>query len=143
MTGSISVACKMPNGLKLRVFKPIQEFDDVVGGGKRPATIWKPYGDAVEIKGNAVPREQEKYFPTEYGFAITSNIDKDFWDVWLEQNKESDIVKNKIIFAFEKKADIQVESKKLESVRSGFEPLNKDKDHRVAAIGRVSKKTDE
>ena len=36
------------------------------------------------------------------GEALTPNVDADFFNKWLAQNKDSDVVRNALVFAFEK-----------------------------------------
>lgn len=38
---------------------------------------------------------------TENGYGITENVDKDFWDKWVEQNKNTDLYTSGSISAVE------------------------------------------
>jgi hypothetical protein len=35
------------------------------------------------------------------GYALTPNVSKDLWDAWLLENKDSAMIKNRLIFAYE------------------------------------------
>ena len=56
------------------------------------------------------------------GHGITE-IDKDFWDAWLAQNKETKLVKGGFIFAQETAEKAKSEAKEKRTNKSGTERL--------------------
>lgn len=120
----VTVACKLPAGLVLRGQKKVQEREAVLGGGVREFDVWRPTGAMVEILGTATPYGQAPKTLIIGGYALTHNVPKDLWDNWLEGNAEGSLVKNKIVFAYEKAADAQDAAKDHESTVSGFEPID-------------------
>jgi hypothetical protein len=98
--------------------------EPVLGGGTRETRIARVHGPELRIRGNTFPYGTVPSYHIVCGYAITENVDKSFWDQWLEQNRDHLAVKNKLIFAFEKLDDTVSEARKLETVKSGLEPLD-------------------
>ena len=104
-------------------------------------------GEPVTICGCAVyrgPGDPPPVAPIVGGYALTHNVDADFFSTWLEQNKDSDLVRNRLVFAHAKPDLATGQAKEQAEVRSGLEPLavpasgEKVKDPRVAkSIGSV------
>jgi hypothetical protein len=120
----VIVACKMPHGLILRVFRMEKTYEPVMGGGTREVDIARVYGTAVRIRGNTFPYGTVPNWQIVGGFAITPNVDKNFWDEWLEQNRELLAVKNRLIFAMPQLDSVVDEAKQMASLKSGLEPLD-------------------
>jgi hypothetical protein len=59
------------------------------------------------------------------GYAITEGCPREIWEGWLEQNKQSDLVKNQIVFAHRDRNSLINEVRKLAAVRSGLEPIDR------------------
>ena len=99
----VTVACKLRNGLILRTFAKHRIQMPVIGGGVRDVDEYRPDGRQFKINGNAAPYAQPLLdsegnpIEMEQSFALTREIPKAFWDLWLEQNKESAVVKNGLI----------------------------------------------
>lgn len=58
------------------------------------------------------------------GHGITENVDKEFFDKWMEMYKKSEMVKNGLIFANEKTASVKAEAIEKKDNPSGFEGIN-------------------
>ncbi len=127
MSGSVSVACKLPNGLALRVFQMIPHSELVMGGGTRETEIAVQVGDTVTLKGYAAPFGMAPNAPVAGGYAITSGVDADFWAAWLEQNATHPAVKNGLVFASERVDSVQKQAKEQAEIKCGLEPLDPDK----------------
>lgn len=123
MSGTVTVACKLPNGLLLRVFQMVDSNEPVMGGGWRDVKRAEPFGEQVHIKGYALPANMQGIGLHVGGYALTPNVDADFWELWLNQNRDADYVRNGLIFAHEKKADAIAESKEKAQVWDGMGPL--------------------
>jgi len=105
-TDTVTVACKLPNGLHL----------DVNGF------------DRVTIKGNALPfGESAVDYRIVGGYALTPGVPRDLWDAWLKDRTTMDIIVKGIVFAQEKPADVVAEAKNGAKVITGLEPIDPDK----------------
>ena len=128
----VTVACKVPNGIIMRAFEWQMEDVPVFGGGVKTQKVARPTGDQVLIHGPAFPFGEQPKCLIVGGFALTPNVDAEIWDIWLEQNKNSDLVKKNQIMAHEKQDDASGWATEHASVRSGLEGVNpatvKDKD---------------
>lgn len=126
MPGTVTVATKLPHGLILRVFTMVDQDEPVMGGGFRTVKTAKQLPKQVVLNGAAHPQDQAPTCLMVGGWALTPNVDKDLWDLWLEQNKDSDVVRNGLIFAHEKAGNAEAESKDKAKLKSGLERLDPD-----------------
>ncbi len=133
MAGTVSVACKLPNGLALRVFKMIPHSEPVMGGGTRETEIAVPLGETVVLKGYAAPFGMAPDAPVAGGYAITAGVDADFWATWIGQNAEHPAVKNGLIFAAERVDSVQKQAKEQTEIKCGLEALDPEKPMRGVA----------
>lgn len=123
----VTVACKMPNGLLLRLFR-WEEFDEpVMGGGSKTVRRAIETGERITLNGYAVPFGEIPEQQIAGGYGITHNVPADFWAEWLKQNGESDLVKNNIVFAHAKSADTVSQAREYKKQRSGLEPIDPNK----------------
>ncbi len=93
----ITVGCKLPHGLHLDV------------GAKR--VTLNGSNSSLVIGGHG----------------ITENVDKDFFEQWLAQNKDSAAVKGGFIFANEKTNNVKAEASEKKDNKNGFEAINPKK----------------
>jgi len=122
---TVSVACKLPHGLELRLFKPVKTFEPVLGGnGSREVLTHQPLPGSVQIAGNSHPQNHGPRSPIVGGFALTHGVPKDFWDQWYDANKDADMVRNGMIFAHTETRSTEAEAKEKEGLRSGMERLD-------------------
>lgn len=123
-TETVTVACKLPNGLILRVFDMV-ETQEAVQGGYRTVKIARPKGNSITIKGYL-----EKYNPAlppaavSSSFALTSGVPKDFWELWLSQNADLEAVVKGHIFAADHHNTVKSMTREREDLRSGLEPID-------------------
>lgn len=124
----VTVALKHPNGIILRLFEMVETQEPVMGGGFRTFKLARQKGPQVRINGNAHPQDKAPLQPLagNTGFALTYGIDKAFWDEWLAQNKDTDLVKNGLIFAHEKESNTTAQAKAHASLKSGLERMDPD-----------------
>lgn len=132
MTETVSVACKLPNGLILRVFDYVDIDVPVLGGGgkksKERRAVQK--GEPVTVYGPATPFGQQPKTLVVGGYAITSGINAEFFQKWLEQNADLEAVKAGLIFAHTSADSARDQAKDGKDIKSGLEPLMPDKDER-------------
>lgn len=119
----VTVACKIPNGLILRLFKMIDTQEPMFGGGFRKVKVAQQVGETYEIKGPALPKEARAIFAPG-GYALTTNIPKAFFEEWLKQNHDHEAVVRKLIFAQADRDDAVAQAEEQAGIRSGLEPLN-------------------
>jgi len=155
-SGMVTVACKIPMGLKLQLQhkQPIKipsgrggEYivdEQYVFGGKE----YYVFGPSMPAMGG-VPSGYLLPQKLEGGFALTPNIPAAFWEQWLEQNRLADFVTSKMIFAYDDSSAVDAAQEHAE-LKSGLEPISPEvdakgrlKDRRVpkplnGAVGRVS-----
>jgi hypothetical protein len=124
MAGTVTVACKLPAGLVLRVFDMVETQEPVMGGGYRAVKVARERPHRITLKGWSHAQNMAPNAPIIGGFALTPNVDKDFWDAWLTQNQELDAVRNGLIFAHEKPVNAEAEAKDKKTVKSGLERLD-------------------
>jgi hypothetical protein len=139
MAGTCTVACRLPHGLILRVFDMVTRQEPMMGGGYREVPFANPHAERVIINGYAAPFGQSPAAPMASGYALTHGVDAEFFARWMKENEHSDLVRNKLIFAFAKDADVVSAAKENEKRRNGLEPL--DPDNPPAEFRRIEKAT--
>lgn len=116
MAEKIVVGCKLPNGIVLEL------------PGK-PRVYIK--GSAVEI---GLPSErrtvQDLRTPAILapgGFALTCDVDADFWKAWSTAYADMEVLKKGLLFAMPKQQDAAAHAKDMAKERTGLEPIDPDK----------------
>lgn len=140
-SGNITVACKLPNGLILKLFEMRDTEELVMGGGVR--TVSKAFQmdrTPVELTGSRSASQSILHIG---GYALTPNVDAQFFAEYLRQNYDSDIVQNRLIFAHESRDHIEGQAKDAAEVKSGLEPLNPDGDSRAPQRVKTAKLNEE
>lgn len=120
MPGVVTVACKLPHGIKLQCQEPYTVSEPVMGGGIRDMTYYRHTGRTVSIKGWAIKHDEDERPLIVGGYALTHGVDADFFARWREQNADSDLVKGGFILSHEKQDAVSAEAKK-HIKPSGFE----------------------
>ncbi|MBB3743903.1 hypothetical protein FHX10_003402 [Rhizobium sp. BK591] len=126
MAETVTVACKMPHGLILRVFDKVKVQEPMPGGGTKGVDRAMPRPETVTLKGYL-----EKYDPSlppaarGSSYALTYGVDKDFFELWLKQNHDLDAVVNHLVFAHDQ--DTAGMAEEYRNTRSGLEPVDPTK----------------
>ena len=94
MAATVTVGCKLPNGIILEL-------------GNKSVAI-KGSNSSVLIGGHG----------------ITENVDKEFFEAWLAKNTGLQFVKAELIFAHEKPASTAAQAKERAKEKTGLEPLS-------------------
>lgn len=134
---AVTVACKLPHGIWLHRDEPRVETTAVLGGGIREIKVHRRTGERFRINGNAIPalRDPERDYPAivggHNGYALTHGVPADLWAAWLHANRDSDMVRNGLVFACDKAGEARDRAREQAEVRSGLEPLAKDGDPRM------------
>jgi hypothetical protein len=126
MPGVVTVACKIPNGLILRLYEMVDTQEPVSGGGTRTVKVARQKGERIDIKGPAAPVGQLPKAQVHAGYALTPGVDADFFAAWLQQNAGHPAVMNRLLFASEKLDTVSKVADEYKTVKSGLEPLNVD-----------------
>jgi len=128
MPGTVAVACRMPNGLRLRLYEFRDVEDQVIGGGVRMRkqahqSIKPGRPGEVVLKGFSQPigAIDSRIIG---GYGLTYNVDAEFMSEWMKQNADSDLVKNHIVFSHEKVEIVEKKAMEHKRTLSGLEPLN-------------------
>jgi len=151
MGGTVTVACKVPNGLDLRIFHKVADKESGPGGQVASFEIMRPnpakpiiHINGCGVEANAAPTCRIIGKPR-HGYALTENVDADLWEEWFSQNHDSAIVKNGLIWALDTPEDAAAWAKERKAdIRSGLEPITPDKDWRTPkSVRTMTKKEDE
>ena len=124
MAGTVTVACKIPNGLVLQVFSMEDTQEPVMGGGWKTVKRAIRMGAPVKINGPAVAYGKPAPHDIRYGVGLTYGVDADFYNAWAEQNKSSDFIVKRLVYAHPKGTEIDAQSKDQISIKSGLEPID-------------------
>lgn len=135
----VSVACKLPSGFIIRGMRAVQETENVLGGGVRDVTVYRPSGEEAVIGGVGFRAGSTPPLLVN-GYRITPNVPKDLWDNWHDANRTSDLVRNKIVYATERSDAVDGwtrEHREAPTGLEGIDPMNPGK--RVRGIERADK----
>lgn len=142
-TDTVTVACKISNGLVLRLYEMAEVGEAVFGGGER--TIKKAFqvGEDVVLRGCALEQDSLRAgrmpgYPHVGGYALTSGVSREFWEKWLEQNKDLPAVKNHLVFADENLNNATDMAREREEVQSGYEGIDPADPSKRTGIRAVS-----
>lgn len=132
---TVTVACKFPTGVVLQLCRKHTYLEESQSG-TRERTRWDKVGPTVTVRGPATPAgPAPRGFPAPPeiagGYALTPNVDADFFAEWMKQNEQNPLVLNKMIFAHASHGHAIGEARDLKDSRSGFEPLVPDTDPRM------------
>jgi hypothetical protein len=127
----VRVYCKLPGGLRLRLFRMVERSEPVLGGGYRDFKQAEPEEKEVVVFGGAQRIGEPQTHMIIGGYGVTPGVDKDHWDRWLEANKDTPMVKNGLIFAAERPEFGDGEARDRETIFTGLEPLATDGDPRA------------
>lgn len=125
---TVTVACKIPQGVVLQLCKKT-EFVEDTQSGPRARVRFDKTGERVVIAGcgypvGSPPKGYPERPPMADGYALTHNVDADFWDEWLRQNERSPLVTSKMLFAHPTVDAARGEAQDHKGSRSGLEPMD-------------------
>lgn len=122
-TDTVSIACKMPHGLKIEVGFRILNNGVVYGENYKTATL-KGWND--NNPKNLLMAAPSLLNPDP---GITRGVSKDLWEAWLKEGgKNHPAVKNHLIYVLLPDADSAADQMDAaKSLKSGLEPLDPTK----------------
>lgn len=138
-TGFVTVASKLPGKLTLRLDKFAKVREPVLGGGWREIAMAEKVQE-VTLNGNAVRFGEMPSCTIVAGYALTPAVPAAFWEKWKEANKDSNLLTNNILFAYEKADTVKGKAKDFVEFQPGNQPLLKDKDPRAPSQIEQGKK---
>lgn len=108
---TVTVACKLPNGLHLEVKDASgATVRHTVHGSRLPVDKDGNKIAAFELAGNQT-------------YGLTPGIPKEFWDKWESENQRYPPYAQGMIFAHEKSGNARAQATELKDVRTGLEPM--------------------
>lgn len=130
---TVTVACNLPNGIILRLYKWVDDRSvppDKSTGERLKMAIPDGRVPPVRLHGWAVPFGKMPKFMIVPGakgsqYALTTGVDREFWVKWLEANKESSLVTERMIYAMDSQHDATQEALN-NGEKSGFEAIDPD-----------------
>lgn len=131
VSGKVTVACKIEGGLLLRIFGWQDEDRPVMGGGTKVVKTSVQIGEPVRVRGPSAPYGKVPVVPVVGGYGLTSGVDAQFWEKWLEQNRDHDAVRNKLIYACASPETAHGMAEDRSEILSGLQPLVPDTDRRI------------
>ncbi len=131
-TAVVSVYCRWNPGLILRVGQMVKRTEQTAHGF-RDFEQWQQTKQ-FRVYGPAHPWGGVAKAPVIGGYAITEGVPKELWDEWYDKNKDSDMVRNRIVFASEQQSYGNGQAHEQRSAPTGIEPLSQGKDWRTAAL---------
>ncbi len=125
-SNTVSVACKLPNGLILQLYK-METRSEATMMGFRDVKVAVPVGERITLNGNAVHVDRAPKHEIMNGFGITRNVPAEFFTQWLKDNHDMKAVREGMIFACDSNGRMADESRDKQSIRTGLEPLDTSK----------------
>lgn len=128
-TTKVIIACKVAVArLELQLCRKGQVRQQSQNGEERTVEQYFKTGTIWIVRGTAYPAgTPPKGFmkrPEEVnGYVLTKGVPKDFWDAWIEQNKQLPMVQNNLIFACDTYDEIDGMTEDHNDIRCGFAPL--------------------
>lgn len=123
--GTVTVACKIPNGLILQNTVFESQNEPVMGGGHRDVKIGRKMGPRHVLKGPALAvGVVQTAAMGAGGFVLNFGVPKDLWDEWVRQNHDNDALNAGLIYGHESIDHVTAHCREHEHVMSGLEPLN-------------------
>lgn len=120
-SGTITVACKLPNGIILQLFDMVEQEEVTLAGSRTIEKAMPKDMAPVTIKGCSAPHGSA--IMTVGGYALTHGVDAQFFAEWLRQHADSDIVKARLLFAHEDRVYVSDKAEESAKVLSGLQPM--------------------
>ena len=145
----VTVASKIPMSITIQLCKPTEK---AVSGQHGPTTekFHTPYGAIYVIRGTGYPEGNKlpKGFPKRPemiedqngGYALTPGVPADFWNDWLKQNAETEMVLNGMIKAQHDLESLAADAAEHADRDSGLGPLNPEMDAKGNPLDRRAPK---
>jgi len=126
LPGTVTVACKLPSGLVLQLFRMEDHDEPLMSGGFRTVQRAVPLnGKQVKLNGSARRHNKDADHTIVAGAGLTYNVDADFFAEWQKQNAGAPYASQ--VYASVKSGDPEAWAKEHRAMLTGFERHNPDK----------------
>jgi len=125
MADTVTVLCRLPHGLELRIAPPgdVERRAQLSAAGTPDRS---PVGYVKSVTVNGANRAPD-YHPKDnvlLGRVGRTQVEKSFWDAWLAQHKDSDLVKNHCVFAEVTERAADAKAREFATEKTGFEGVS-------------------
>lgn len=125
MPETVTVACRLPHGMHLDVYRDRDAAKTMRSAGQNPLHLRSRVTLAGANKSTLIG-----------GCGITE-VPKDHWDAWLAAHKDEPYIRNGFIWATKSQMDAAQEAKSREKDKTGFEGADvSEVDRRLAELQR-------
>lgn len=143
-TDTVTVACCIPNGLILRVYDAEEAYEPMYGGGQKRVDKYVPREQTYTLRGSALDPADLKAgklpeYPPIGGFALTTGIPADFWELWKKQHHDFPALKNGLVFASRDQHRAGDEARERQGTESGFEGIDPDNPAKKTGVRGITK----
>lgn len=128
---TVTVGCKLPNGLVLHLDTMVDYRIPMPGGGtvierrsRRLPDTYTLNGSAIDLARIAATGSVSHRIIGGYG--ITTGIPRDFWERWLAANKNAEYVQKRLVFAEPNEGRAEAAAIEGAKIRTGMEPIDPD-----------------
>ncbi len=131
---TVTVACKHPSGLSLRLFEMRPVVEAIPGGTREVMMAHLVDHPPVKINGYAAEAGKMPTSGAELamGYALTAGVPAEFFDKWLKQNATHDLVVNGLIFAASSVGSVKAQTRENEKRWDGLQPMEQRGDTRMS-----------
>lgn len=120
---TVSVACKVPMGMILRVHKKVMMPQKTTDGLVRDVPEYHQFGKEYMVYGPSHPQNMGPHCTIIGDYAITPGIPREHWELWSQQHRGDMMVINRMIFAYSSNK-IAGAAKEHAELKSGLERLD-------------------
>ena len=129
-TDTVWIGCKLPTGLVIQLCTEINVDRPTFGGAVKPTKMFTRVGEQVRLKGYAVPFGKIPKYSIIGDFGLTE-VKREFWEKWKEQNKGLELLQKGLVFAHGEKESTSAYAAEHAELKCGLEPLNPEGDPRT------------
>lgn len=131
-TDTVTVACRIPNGIGFDLQAWETAYEPILGGGQREIRIARPTGERVTLRGpgpavQAMRRGQEIDHVPVGGYALTQGVPREHWEKVEKDYADHPALVNHLVFAAKNDAAASDEARATRGVRTGLEGIDPDK----------------
>lgn len=128
-TETVTVACKIPAGIIFDLCTLVDDYEPVLGGGKREIKRAEPTGVRVSLRGpardlQAMRAGQYVENPLAGGYALNPGIPAEHWAKVERDYASHPALLNRLVFAQKSDQSAIAEARNLHQVESGFEGID-------------------
>lgn len=143
-TDTVTVACCIPNGLILRVYEPEEAYEPIYGGGQKRVDKFIPCEQTYTLRGSALDPADIKVgklpdYPPIGGFALTTGIPADFWELWKKQHWDHPALKNGLVRGSTDEHRAADDARAHAGLESGFEGIDPDNPAKKTGVRGITK----